>query len=34
MDVFLDGVDALRERTERAEARLARLERTLRGGGA
>ncbi|SEW21430.1 ubiquinone biosynthesis protein UbiJ [Luteibacter sp. 329MFSha] len=34
MDVFLDGVDALRERTERAEARLARLERALKGGGA
>jgi len=34
MDVFLDGVDALRERTERAEARMARLERALKGGGA
>lgn len=29
MDAFLDGVDAARERTERAEARLARLARTL-----
>lgn len=28
---FLDGVDALRERTERLEARLARLERLQRG---
>jgi ubiquinone biosynthesis protein UbiJ len=31
MDGFLDGVDAVRERTERAEARLARLERALKG---
>jgi len=30
MDIFLDGVDAVRERTERAEARLARLERALK----
>lgn len=34
MDTFLDGVDAIRERTERAEARLARLERTLKERGA
>ncbi|MET0934517.1 MAG: SCP2 sterol-binding domain-containing protein [Luteibacter sp.] len=34
VDTFLDGVDTVRERTERAEARLARLERTLKGGGA
>lgn len=34
VDIFLDGVDALRERTERAEARLARLERTLKGNNA
>ncbi|MBB3226336.1 ubiquinone biosynthesis protein UbiJ [Luteibacter sp. Sphag1AF] len=31
MDGYLDGVDAARERTERLEARLARLERTLKG---
>jgi ubiquinone biosynthesis protein UbiJ len=30
MDLFLDGVDAVRERTERAEARFARLERALK----
>jgi len=30
-DAFLDGVDDVRERTERAEARLARLERALKG---
>jgi ubiquinone biosynthesis protein UbiJ len=30
MDSFLDGVDAVRERTERAEARFARLERALK----
>lgn len=34
MDTFLDGVDAVRERTERAEARLARLERALKERGA
>lgn len=34
MDGFLDGVDAVRERTERAEARLARLERALKEHGA
>jgi len=34
MDGFLDGVDAVRERTERAEARLARLERALKERGA
>ena len=34
MDTFLDGVDAVRERTERAEARLARLARTLGGSRA
>lgn len=34
MDGFLDGVDALRERTERAEARFARLERLIKGAGA
>jgi ubiquinone biosynthesis protein UbiJ len=31
MEGFLDGVDALRERTERLEARLARIERLQRG---
>lgn len=31
MEGFLDGVDTLRERTERLEARLARLERLQRG---
>ena len=31
MEHFLDDVDALRERAERLEARLARLERTQRG---
>ncbi|MDO1528872.1 SCP2 sterol-binding domain-containing protein [Fulvimonas sp. R45] len=31
---FLDGVDALRERNERLEARLARLERRLKGAAA
>jgi ubiquinone biosynthesis protein UbiJ len=31
---FLDGVDALRERSERLEARLARLERRLKGAAA
>ncbi|WP_329741794.1 SCP2 domain-containing protein [Dyella sp. A6] len=31
---FLDGVDLLRERSERLEARLARLERRLRGTSA
>lgn len=30
MDIFLDGVDAVRERTERAEARFVRLERALK----
>lgn len=30
LDVFLDDVDAVRERTERAEARLARLARALK----
>ena len=34
MDTFLDGVDAVRERTERAEARLVRLERALKERGA
>ena len=34
MDIFLDGVDTVRERTERAEARLARLERALKERGA
>ena len=34
VDIFLDGVDMVRERTERAEARLARLERTLKGSDA
>jgi ubiquinone biosynthesis accessory factor UbiJ len=34
LDGFLDGVDATRERTERLEARLSRLERTLRERGA
>ncbi|NID16255.1 ubiquinone biosynthesis accessory factor UbiJ [Luteibacter yeojuensis] len=34
MDDFLDGVDAVRERTERAEARLGRLERMLKERGA
>lgn len=34
MDTFLDGVDTVRERTERAEARLARLERALKERGA
>jgi ubiquinone biosynthesis accessory factor UbiJ len=31
VDGFLDGVDALRERSERLEARLARLQQRLRG---
>jgi ubiquinone biosynthesis protein UbiJ len=31
---FLDGVDALRERSERLEARLARLERRLKDAAA
>lgn len=30
MDIFLDGVDAVRERAERVEARFARLERALK----
>ena len=30
-DAFLNGVDEVRERTERAEARLARLERAVKG---
>jgi ubiquinone biosynthesis protein UbiJ len=30
LDDFLDGVDALRERTERLDARLARIERQRR----
>jgi len=30
-EAFLDGVDALRERGERLEARLARLEARLKG---
>lgn len=30
MDIFLDGVDAVRERAERVEARLARLARALK----
>ena len=34
VDDFLDGVDALRERTERLEARLARLRQRARGAGA
>lgn len=34
LDGFLDGVDAVRERTERAEARFARIERLLKGNGA
>ena len=34
VDRFLDGVDELRERTERAEARFARIERALKGNGA
>lgn len=34
VDGFLDGVDALRERSERLEARLARLEQRLRGTAA
>ncbi|SFW71782.1 ubiquinone biosynthesis accessory factor UbiJ [Luteibacter sp. UNCMF366Tsu5.1] len=34
MDGFLDGVDAVRERAERAEARFARLERMIKGTGA
>ncbi|WP_049620759.1 ubiquinone biosynthesis accessory factor UbiJ [Frateuria defendens] len=34
VEAFLDGVDALRERSERLEARLARLERRLRGARA
>ncbi|KRE94400.1 sterol-binding protein [Frateuria sp. Soil773] len=31
LDPFLDGVDALRERSERLEARVARLQQRLRG---
>ncbi|HEV7777722.1 MAG TPA: SCP2 sterol-binding domain-containing protein [Luteibacter sp.] len=34
LDDFLDGVDALRERTERLDARLARIERQRRERGA
>ncbi|PWK92335.1 ubiquinone biosynthesis protein UbiJ [Fulvimonas soli] len=34
VDDFLDGVDALRERSERLEARLARLEARLKGAAA
>jgi ubiquinone biosynthesis protein UbiJ len=34
VDGFLDGVDALRERSERLEARLARLQQRLQGRGA
>lgn len=34
VDAFLDGVDMVRERTERAEARLERLARALKGSGA
>ncbi|UPG90489.1 SCP2 sterol-binding domain-containing protein [Luteibacter aegosomaticola] len=34
VEAFLDGVDALRERTERLEARLTRLERARKGTGA
>lgn len=33
-EAFLDGVDALREKSERLEARLARLEARLKGRGA
>ncbi len=33
MDAFLDGVDALRERSERLEARLARLQQRMQGRG-
>ncbi|TCV96248.1 ubiquinone biosynthesis protein UbiJ [Luteibacter rhizovicinus] len=34
MDGFLDGVDTVRERAERLEARLARLDRTVKGNRA
>nr|WP_157006477.1 SCP2 sterol-binding domain-containing protein [Luteibacter yeojuensis] len=34
LEGYLDGVDAVRERTERLDARLARLERARKGAGA
>jgi len=34
VETFLDGVDALRERSERLESRLARLEQKLKGNAA
>ena len=34
VEIFLDGVDALRERSERLESRLARLEQKLKGNAA